>query len=448
MRGAVLPLDPHAPLRVRLTVWEKEKATTRSSAHMPLAVGVAVMVVTLAMTQWACGGQPQPSSSPPGSPPSATDESYAVLHSFNGDDGQFPSAGVVLDLSGNLYGTTDQGGGAPCGLRPPASCGVVFKLAPDGTYTVLHRFTEMAGCDVLGGIGCEAAVILGSGGNLYGTTINGGASDLGAIFKLGPGGTYTILHSFNGDDGNGPDSGVLLDAVGNLYGTTPAGGASWGTGVVFKLTPDGTFTVLHRFSGGADGAAPSGGLVLDSRGNLYGTTTTSAGSESNECLLFKLATNGAYTVLHSFGGEVAGSFPSVSGLVRDDAGNLYGTTAGGNAPASGVAFRIAPDGAYTALHTFGDEPLGALVLDSAGNLYGTTFSGGATGNGAVFKLSPDGSLTVLHSFSGSDGANPKSPLVFDSAGNLYGTTWHGGPAWVSGIAGSGDGVVFKLASGQ
>jgi len=219
---------------------------------------------------------------------------------------------------------------------------------------VVHSFTEAPRGGYGGGLGgpipFQAGVRLDSVGNLYGTVEYGGASGEGAVYKLAPDGTYTYLHSFNGDDGSGPSGGVVLDSVGNLFGTTGYGGLTRAGGVVFRLAPNGTFAVLHEFSSASEGAAPRGGLVLDGQGNVYGTTTTGAGSESNDAFAFKLAPNGAYTVLHNFATEAAaaGTYPTVSDFVLDHAGNLYGTTlytqASGAVGGEGVVFKLTAKG--------------------------------------------------------------------------------------------------------
>jgi uncharacterized repeat protein (TIGR03803 family) len=189
-----------------------------------------------------------------------------VLHSFSGNDGAQPIAGLIADGNGNLYGTTAKGGAS--------GNGVVFKLAPGGTYTVLYSFT--GGSD---GRFPQAGLIADSSGNLYGTTQFGGATGNGVVFKLTPGGTETVLYSFchlpGCTDGAYPQAGLIADSSGNLYGTTPYGGAS-NDGVVFKLASGGTETVLYSFLGGGDGAFPGAALIADGSGNLYGTTGLSS----------------------------------------------------------------------------------------------------------------------------------------------------------------------------
>jgi uncharacterized repeat protein (TIGR03803 family) len=293
-----------------------------------------------------------------------------VLHSFNGADGIDPNGGLVRDQEGNLYGTTWHGGAS--------GAGTVFKLDTTGTETVLHSFT---GPD---GLGPDAGLVLDQEGNLYGTTSQGGSSDAGTVFKLDGTGTETVLHSFTGLDGAGPFAGLVRDREGNLYGTTSRGGTS-GLGTVFKVDRTGAATVLHSFIG-PDGAGPLfAGLVRDKAGNLYGTTA--GGGASGGGTVFKVDTTGTETVLHSFTGGADGAYPA-AGLVLDNAGNLYGTTFFGTG--GGKVFKLDPAGTETVLHSFtgadGGGPEASLILDKEGNnLYGTT-DVGTSGDGTVFKL--------------------------------------------------------------
>ena len=330
-----------------------------------------------------------------------------VLHSFTGGtDGAGPLAGLIADSRGNLYGTAEK---------------VVFKLSPSGTETVLYSFT--GGSD---GNGADAGLIADSSGNLYGTTIAGGKSGYGTVVKLSPGGTETVLYSFcslpNCTDGSFPIAGLIADSSGNLYGTTVFGGAS-GDGVVFKLTPGGTETVLYSFTGGSDGANPYAGLFADSSSNLYGTAEYGG---ARSCLgmnvgcgvVFKLSPSGTETVLYSFTGGSDGGNPT-AGLIADSSGNLYGTTSAGASGSGcggkfdfgcGVVFKLSPNGTYTVLHSFtggsdGGVPLAGLIADSSGNLYGTTEGGGdlecntpdvpVLGCGVVFKLTGTGFVTGI-----------------------------------------------------
>jgi uncharacterized repeat protein (TIGR03803 family) len=286
-----------------------------------------------------------------------------------------------------------------------------------------------------------------SSGNLYGTTNQGGIYDqfcllgCGTVFKLGPSGKETVLYRFTGTGGDGVyvSQGLVRDPAGNLFGTTIQGGAQGG-GVVFKVDPTGKETILYSFTGSTDGGNPYGGLVRDAKGNLYGTA--SSGGSSFNGNVFRVDRTGMETVLYSFAGGTDGSSP-LAGLIRDSAGNLYGTTFFGGAAGFGTVFKVNPQGQETVLYSFTGAPdgynplLGSLVRDSAGNLYGTTQTGGSSDFGIVFKMDTTGKETVLHSFSGRDGKIPYGTLARDKAGNLYGTTYAGGRY--------GGGVVFKIA---
>jgi uncharacterized repeat protein (TIGR03803 family) len=329
----------------------------------------------------------------------------SVLYQFmGGHDGAYPSSSLIFDGAGNLYGATE-GGGDPdhCIVRSLDGCGVIFELTPNsnGTWTesALYQFT--GGND---GAFPTASLIFDGTGNLYGTTSQGGAKFLGAVFKLSPstgGWTESVLRSF-GRMGAFP--GILIfDAAGNLYGTSAGLGYP---GSAFQLTPTSTggwtYHVLHYFTGGNDGSTPNGGLIFDSTGNLYGTT--GSGGAFGYGNVFKLTphTNGSWTehVLHQFPGGKQGAQPA-AGLTHDAAGNLYGTTDYGGNPSNcssgcGVAFELTPNsnGGWkeTVLQTFvdhpGAHPGAALVLDTAGNLYGTSVGDGTTTFGSVFEITP------------------------------------------------------------
>jgi len=373
-------------------------------------------------------------------------QTYTVLHRFKGGptDGADPFFGPLIgDSAGNLYGTTFAGGAF--------NEGAVFKLNKAGV-TILYSFT--GGAD---GGNPEAGLIQDSAGNLYGTTFTGGTgtcAGCGVVFKLDPTGTETVLHTFEwGADGAGADAGLIRDAGGNFYGTTQRGG-TFNEGVVFKVDTTETETVLYSFMD-AGGANPEAGLVRDSAGNLYGTTF--GGGPGGAGVVFKLDTTGTKTVLYSFTGGANGGNPQ-AGVIGDSEGNLYGTTSGGGSNDLGVVFKLDTTGKQTVLHSFtggadGARPSG-LIRDSSGNLYGTTYSGGilisgtgcSIGCGVVFKLDTTGTETVLHSFTGADGANPDAGLLRDSAGNLYGTTKNGGflGSTCTFGSGAGCGVVFMI----
>ena len=269
--------------------------------------------------------------------------------------------------------------------------------------------------------------------------------------------TITVLYSFKGaPDGALPVAGLVRDSAGNLYGTTYQGGAS-DAGVVFKVDPTRQETVLYSFTGGADGSAPFAGVIRDSAGNLYGTAN--GGGAFGAGVVFKVDASGEETVLYSFTGGLDGASPC-GGLLRDRAGNLYGTTSYGGASNDGVVFKLEPSGKEVVLHNFagfptdGETPTAGLIGDLAGNLYGTTLFGGSghcassnIGCGVIFKLTPSGAEIILHSFAGSptDGANPVAGLIRDAAGSLYGTTEYGGSSAACGSQGCG--AVFGLPAG-
>ncbi|MGH6878073.1 MAG: choice-of-anchor tandem repeat GloVer-containing protein [Rhizomicrobium sp.] len=362
-----------------------------------------------------------------------------VLYSFQGgSDGAAPYAGLIADKAGNLYGTTYLGGGSGCDQGN--GCGTVFSLA-NGAETVLHAFVGQPG----DGAWPWAGLIADDAGNFHGTTTAGGADASGTVFELAAGGTETTLYTFTGgSDGGDPVGGLLADAAGNLYGTTELGGAD-SAGAVFMLAPDGTETVLYPFTGAADGAYPLAGLIADSAGNLYGTT--SRGGADDWGTVFKVAPDGTETVLYSFTDKGDGGFPA-AGLIADKAGNFYGTTKGGGKSGIGTVFELAPDGTETVLHSFdrktgdGAYPWAGVIADKAGNLYGTTAGGGAGNDGIVFEIASDGTETVLHAFTGGrDGAYPLGGVVADKKGNLFGTTELGG----SGSAcPDGCGAIFEI----
>ncbi|MGA2741008.1 MAG: choice-of-anchor tandem repeat GloVer-containing protein [Bryobacteraceae bacterium] len=352
--------------------------------------------------------------------------SEIVLHNFGcPPKGAEPYAPLIADSMGNFYGTTANGGAA--------GVGVVYKLDATGHETVLYSF--MGGND---GANHYSGVIGDSAGNLYGTTYQGGAAGFGVVYKLDSTGRETVLYSFaGGDDGGRPYAGVISDPAGNLYGTAYQGGTA-GFGVVYKLDTAGQETVLHSFTGGADGKSPYAGVIRDPAGNLYGTTTY--GGTANAGVVYELDVNGQETVLYTFTVAAGGGEP-YSGVIRDAAGNLYGA-AGGGTPGYGVVYKLDTAGRETVLYSFaefadGEEP-NAVIGDGAGSFYGTTRSGGTEGLGVVFKLDATGHETVLHNFftAEDDGSGPYAGLIRDSAGNLYGTTTAGGSGMV--------GVVFKL----
>lgn len=382
----------------------------------------------------------------------------STLHSFVGgaSDGATPLDSLISDASGNLYGTTYSGGSS--------NSGTVFKLAPDGsggyTESVLYNFAGGAS-----GGSPNSTLVLDASGNLYGTTSDyqygmgwPSSENFGTVFKLTPDGsggyTQSSLYSFNGgSDAANPLGNLVIDANGNLYGETINGGST-GSGTIFKLAPNGSGgyaeNVLYSFPGGASGFFPNGPLTMDGGGNLYGTTQQ--GGSANLGTVFMLAPNGSggYTgsILYNFLGAPDAAYPISAGIIMDGNGNLYGTTQSGGSSDRGTAFRLSPTGSggytETVLYSFsggiGDQPNASLIVDPRGNLYGTTSRGGGTNYGTVFMLTPDGSggytESVLSSFSGSAGQMPTASLILDASGHLYGTTQAGGA--------SSNGTVFEI----
>jgi len=329
-------------------------------------------------------------------------------------------------------------------------------------YRVIYSFT--GGAD---GGNAATALARDAAGNLYGTTVVGGADDCGTVFKLTNlgGGQWqeSVLHSFNCfDEGKNPYGGVTMDAEGNLYGTTVSGGqgicAGDGCGVVYKLSQAGgswSETVLYSFQDSPDGWGPGGAVVFDRAGNLYGTTPD--GGSNDQGTVYQLSQNdGHWTerLIYNFTGGDDGGVGSLGPLLLDSFGNIYGVTEIGGANSAGTAYKLTPlsggDWRFSVLYAFQGQPdagfpYSGLIADSRGILYGTTYFGGFDGAGSVFSLSPGPTVgpwrdTVLYSFQGaSDGSGPLGTLVFDSTGNLYGTTSAGGDP------GCGCGVVFRLS---
>jgi uncharacterized repeat protein (TIGR03803 family) len=377
--------------------------------------------------------------------PSASAQTFTLLYPFNSSgslsDGGQPEAGLTRDSVGNLYGTTFFGGlGTGCDIYY-AGCGTVFKVDTSGTETVLHVFSGAGD-----GWNPTARLILDSAGNLYGTTGYGGTYGQGTVFKIDSAGNETIVHSFAaGKDGARPNAGLVFDTAGNLYGTTQYGGQACdgqGCGTVFRISAGGVETVLYRFADVPDGASPLGGVALDSGGNIYGTTWV--GGMYSYGTVFGLNANGREKVLHSFAGGSDGANPLAAPVI-DATGNLYGTTSSGGAY-FGTIYKVDTAGHESILHSFtggtdGAYPYSHLLIDASGNLYGTASQGGCCGQGSVFEFS-GGVLTTLYGFSAapngenSDGQIPMGGLIMDSSGNLYGTATEAGPY--------GWGTVFEI----
>jgi uncharacterized repeat protein (TIGR03803 family) len=318
-----------------------------------------------------------------------------VLHRFTyWPDGAFPTASLIRDASGNLYGTAALGGDPNSCL---GNCGTVFKVNAAGKFNVLYRFTGPPD----GALPNYGALIRDANGNLYGMTSLGGDTGCdeglgcGTVFKLDASNRETILHRFTatGAEGYDPVGGLVRDAAGNLFGTTSAGAdpaCFSGCGTVFKLDTTGKVTVLHSFTGPPDGEYPF--TLVQAGSNLYGTTGSGGDGSGLWGTVFTLDKSGHETVFFSFAGAPSdGSFPFAA-LISDAAGNLYGTTEVGGPSDAGTVFMLDKTGTETVLYSFnrtdGWQPYGSLTRDAAGNLYGTTFKGGAHRNGTIFKITP------------------------------------------------------------
>jgi len=396
-----------------------------------------------------------------------------VLFPFNGTtDGYSPVAGVVFGKGKILYGTTTYGGtvNAAC----PAGCGVVFSLKlSKGVWKEKAIYNFQGGSD---GAFPYGTLAVDKSGNLYGTTLEGGAHNggiggAGTVYRVTPAGGETVLYSFAAyvNDGDGPFAGVVLDKEGNIYGTTISGGTSsncsGGCGTAFELA-QGTWaeTILYNFPGGTTGGCSSRTpLLFDKKGNLYGTNQACGPNGGGAAFELEAADSWNYQILHAFSdasGSTDGDEPW-GNLAFDKKGNLYGTTTAGGTIGSGTVYKLTPPSknqtnwTEQVIYNFGSVtddaliPAGGVTINTkTGNLYGTSMLGGTGGAGTVFELTPPSATEtewteqVLHSFSGftTDGDNPDySPITLDSAGDLYGTTIAGGSS-----TNAGYGTVFEV----
>jgi uncharacterized repeat protein (TIGR03803 family) len=364
--------------------------------------------------------------------PLVQSQTYSVLYNFTGHpDGQYPNGDLIQDAGGNLYGTTSNGGS---GYQ-----GTVFEVDPAGTESVLYSFPLEGpeGAQPLAGLFRDPE------GNLFGTTSVGDCPPCGTIFELNTSNEPTVLHSFqNTTDGLSPTS-RMVSINGVLYGTAAGGtgtACGGGCGVIYRVTKSGKYKVMYQFTGGSDGAlgpAPNG-LIRDAAGNLYGTAFSGGkgGASAGHGTVFKLDTAGVLTVLYSFTGKTDGDRP-IGRLIRDVNGNIHGATSGGGDPTChcGVVYHIDAAGNFSVLHTFhGDTfPIGGL-LDVSGALYGLA----QLGSGVMYRIGNTGNYSVVYTFTGgTDGGNPQGELALGTDGSLYGVTKIGG----SGC--SNCGVVFK-----
>ena len=400
-------------------------------------------------------------------------QTYSVIHNFTGgSDGGAPRAGVTLDRSGNLYGTTAAGGytGGKCTGPGLHGCGTVYELKHKNSAWLLNPLYTFMGA-YEDGAAPYARVVFGLNGGLYGTTPFGGPPDedcaglgCGIVFKLQPSATAcktalcpwteSILYFFNaslGEGGNPFYGDVVFDPAGNIYATLFDRIPSFG--MVFGLIQsNGSWNLdyVYPFPGdGNEGDSPTSGVIFDPEGNLYGTTSRGGPPGGNEGygVIYELTPSGSSwteNILYLFQNGNDGAYP-YGGVIRDQAGNLYGTTLQSGTGGGGTVWELSPSGAgwtLTTLYSFSGTAgsFASLTTDSAGNLYGTTNLDGAYGHGNVFKLTHSGgnwSYTALHDFTGgSDGGQPYGQVTLDANGNVYGTASTGGT--------SGNGVAWEI----
>jgi uncharacterized repeat protein (TIGR03803 family) len=386
------------------------------------------------------------------SPPAPSQE-YNVLYPFTQSGDAVEPSVLFQGFDGSFYGISTGGG--------QNFAGTIFNITNQGTETVVHSFGNGNNASA-GGPNADGLVPQGllqaADGSFYGTTLFGGLVNKGTVFKIAPDGTETILHSFGDgsvvNDGAAPlSSGLTQGADGNFYGVTQAGGSA-GLGTVFEITPLGTVTILHSFGDNtiaSDGASPEANLLQGDDGNFYGTTE--AGGSHSAGTVFEITRAGTVTILHSFqGGSVVndGANP-VASLIQSPAGIFYGTTKNGGSHGVGTIFQMTSDGTVTILHHFGDgtvtndgaTPESPVILGDDGNYYGMTNKGGAYNEGTIFAMSPTNGVTLVHQFGdpsvANDGTFPTSALYEDASGNFYGTTSTGS---------GGPGTVFSIVTTQ
>ena len=312
---------------------------------------------------------------------SATGTAETLLYSFagGGSDGDYPYSGLMQTSNGNIYGLTSSG--------DSHNEGTIYQITPAGAETVLHAF----------GAGADAAfpeygtLVQGTDGYLYGTTYEGGVNGEGAAFRIKPDGTsYSVVYSFGAtqNDGYNPYAGLVFGTDGNLYGVTGYGGAN-NEGMAFKLTTGGTLTLLHSFGGSGDGQIPLAALILGHDGNFYGTT--SVGGANGQGVVFKMTPSGTESVLYTFGTNANDGSGTYEPLIEGNDGNLYGICYHGGISNKGIFFVVSPStGQEVVLHRFtggatdGELPVG-LVLGSDGHFYGDTLEGGTANAGVFFR---------------------------------------------------------------
>ena len=374
-----------------------------------------------------------------------------ILASFNGTDGSSPQTSLVEGSDGNFYGTMQQVGTSNF-------YGLIYRVTPAGVLTTFYNFCSQPSC--ADGTMPEAALTLGSDGNLYGTTTQFGAHGQGTIFKITPAGVLTTLYNFcqvkNCPDGSASRAALVLASDGNFYGTTQGGG-KYASGTVFRISPTGTFRSLYSFcalTNCPDGSGPSAALVQGNNGQLYGSTYDGGAVDcpffgTFGCgTIFAITLSGKLTTLYSIGTS-AGLLTQPLVLARN--GNFYGASENGGTCGTngcGTIFEITPAGAYSTLYSFctqqfcpdGAYPMAGLVQATNGIFYGSNTTGGSVGSGTLFGISASGTLNTFHNFSGfAHGSRPEASMIQATDGNLYGLTNEGGA--------DEDGAIFRVSTG-
>jgi uncharacterized repeat protein (TIGR03803 family) len=308
---------------------------------------------------------------------------------------------------------------------------LLAALAEGQTLTVLYNFTGASDGSLP-----YAGIIQDAAGKLYGTAFAGGSDGGGVVYEVNTAGTERVLYAFCSQtscaDGSSSVAPLVRDKAGNLYGNTDYGGSTlYSFGTVFKIDTAGKETVLYSFTGGTDGCYPGQGLIRDGAGNLYGTTNNCGSGSAGLGNIFEVERAGNLILLHDFaGGSSDGANPAYGHLTMDKAGNLYGVTPLGGGNNNGVLYKLSKNGALTVLHSFGGgtsdgcNPQGSVVQDKSGNFYGTAGGCGTNNYGTIWKLSKTGKETILHNFAGgtADGCYTVAGVTRDSKGNLYGVT--------------------------
>lgn len=363
---------------------------------------------------------------------------YSTRFSFDVAKGSMPGAPLLQAQDGDLYGTTQSGG--------MNNVGVLFRMKPNGQVTVLHTFVQ----DGADGYLPAAGLMQDDNGDIWGTTSGGGTLFSGTVFRWSKQGAYSVVHSFDGGAGFGFSSAPLVQGRdGKLYGTASFGG-DFAQGCIFRMSKSGSYSVIHSLSG-AEGNIPQYGLVRADDGNFYGTTVR--GGDGDCGTVFRISQSGAFARIYSFEAGTTGAAPTL--LIQARNGKLYGAAAMGGPSSGGTLFSLSTSGAITVLHAFtpgtaeGDYPTGLIEADD-GNFYGTNANFFSDQLGAVFRMKPNGKVKVLHRFApGSaafpdDGAQPLAPPTQVKNGALFGTASLGG---MSGIA-PGYGTIYRIKGGD